>query len=117
MTARFTPSEIAAAAREARAEVQALRAERDSFRAVLEGAGYGDIDGIAKNTVEQSRLLGETVMHLTLAQSTRAKAAEAEVARLRLLVRRVVDDPVWRTNDNTLWPDLCAAITPKGDTP
>ncbi len=59
------------------AEVLALRAERDSFRAVVEGACYGDIDGIAKNTVEQSRALGEAVMHLTMRQGKRAEAAEA----------------------------------------
>ena len=45
-----------------------------------------------------------------------AEQAVAEVARMRALVRRVVNDPVWRTNDNTLWPDLCAAIRPaQGD--
>ncbi len=38
-----------------------------------------------------------------------------EVARLRGLVRRVVEDPHWRTCDNTLWPDLCAALARKGD--
>lgn len=56
-------------------------AERDSFRAVLEGAQYGDIDGIARNSVEQSRALGQTVMRLTIAKS--ALAETAEVSRLR----------------------------------
>lgn len=39
-------------------------------------------------------------------------AKDAEIARLRSLVRRVVDDPVWRTNDNALWRDLTAALGP-----
>ena len=110
---------------EARAEVKALRAERDSFRAVLEGAGYGDIDGIAKNTVEQSRLLGETVMHLTLAQITRAKAAEAEVARLREALQTMVDSYEASSELHTSSADCAAnlydraraALTTKGDTP
>jgi hypothetical protein len=37
-------------------------------------------------------------------------ARDAENAKLRALIRRVVEDPHWRTNDNTLWPDLCAAL-------
>ena len=45
----------------------------------------------------------------------RAEAAEAEVTRLLKLIRRVVDDPHWRTVDNTLWPDLCDALTRKGE--
>lgn len=68
------------AAQKARAD--ALERERDAFRAVLEGARYGDIDGIAKNTPDQSRALGEVVMQLTLAKEARAEAAKARVAKL-----------------------------------
>ena len=41
--------------------LRALLAERDAYRAVLSGAGYSDIDGIGKNTIEQSRVLGVEV--------------------------------------------------------
>jgi hypothetical protein len=55
-----------------RAQVAELEGERDSFRAVLEGARYGDIPSIANNTPEQSRALGEAVMHLTIDATNRA---------------------------------------------
>jgi hypothetical protein len=53
------------------AELARLTAERDSFRAVLEGAQYREIDTIATNTVEQSRALGEAVMQATMSASAR----------------------------------------------
>jgi ABC-type transporter Mla subunit MlaD len=62
------------------AELKAVIAERDSFRSVLEGACYGDIEGIGGNTVEQSRALGEAVMHLTIERGKRAEAAEQRLA-------------------------------------
>lgn len=63
--------------------------ERDSFRAVLEGARYGNIDGIAKNDPEFSYQLGEAVMELTMARMKRAEAAEAEAASLKAEVARL----------------------------
>ena len=43
-----------------------LQAERDSYRAVLDGAEYRDIDGIGKAPVEQCRALGELAKERTL---------------------------------------------------
>jgi hypothetical protein len=65
-----------------RAALTAMTAERDSFRAVLEGAKYGDIDAIAKNTVEQSLMLGAAVKDLTLKAIARAEAAEATIVQM-----------------------------------
>ena len=46
----------------------------------------------------------------------RALKAESENARLRDVLidlvtihERIMHDPHWRTNDNTLWPDACEA--------
>ena len=46
----------------------------------------------------------------------RAEAAEAECAAMRSLIVRVVADTKWRSDDNTLWPDLCDAARTKEET-
>lgn len=43
-----------------------IQAQRDNYRAVLEGAEYRDIEGIGRNSVEDSRLIGETAKACTL---------------------------------------------------
>jgi hypothetical protein len=95
------------------AEVQALRKERDSFRAVLEGACYGDIDGIAKNAPEMSRMLGDAVMQMTKARLNRAEAAEAEVARLTGELGELRKD-YYSTKERLAEYDR-AALTAQGD--
>ncbi|HFX2840675.1 TPA: ead/Ea22-like family protein [Pseudomonas aeruginosa] len=40
--------------------------------------------------------------------------AENEV--LRGALQAVVDDPTWRSNDNTLWPKIIKAMNPQGAT-
>lgn len=47
-------------------EIERLRAERDSFRSVLEGAGYQHIDDIARNSIEDSLKLGSMVADITM---------------------------------------------------
>uniref|UniRef100_A0AAU6W2Z0 Uncharacterized protein n=1 Tax=Pseudomonas phage Touem01 TaxID=3138548 RepID=A0AAU6W2Z0_9VIRU len=46
--------------------IATLERQRDNYRAVLEGAEYRDIEGIGRNSVEDSRLIGETAKACTL---------------------------------------------------
>jgi hypothetical protein len=48
-------------------KLTAAELQRDNYRAVLEGAAYGEVDGIGTNTPADSRALGEEVMRGTLA--------------------------------------------------
>lgn len=52
---------------------------------------------------------------LAVTQAVAAERArwEAEVAGLRTLLERIRDDQSWRSKDNSLWPDICAALTKK----
>lgn len=59
-----------------RKELVTAREHRDSFRAVLEGAEYRDIEGIANGGVYAGRELGGLV-----ASITKSAIAEAEVYR------------------------------------
>lgn len=58
-----------------------LEAERDAFRAVLEGAEYGDLEGIAKQGPDMNRMLGMEVKRLTVNQINRAKTARNDALR------------------------------------
>ena len=99
---------LALASSDALVEVQRLREERDSFRAVLEGACYGDIGGIARNTTETSLALGQEVARRTMDLRARAEKAEAErdaalarVERLRHQITEASDpDFIWGALDN-----------------
>ncbi|AEX55908.1 hypothetical protein PMG1_00037 [Pseudomonas phage PMG1] len=71
---------------------------------VCEHAG-GDVDYIAAANPK-------TVLAL-LDENDRLKA-ENEV--LRGALQAVVDDPTWRSNDNTLWPKIIKAMNPQGAT-
>jgi len=55
------------------ARVAQLEAENASFRAVLEGAGYGDLDTIAKQDPELSRMLGMEVARLTILKISKGR--------------------------------------------
>lgn len=58
------------------AKLEAAEAERDAFRAVLEGAEYRDIDSV--KTVEHGRALGQEVAAMTIeAMAQRDAALEA----------------------------------------
>lgn len=48
------------------------------------------------------------------AWKSRAEAAERAREECVALVRRIVSDRAWRTNDNTLWPDLVAFLAANG---
>ncbi|HBP4578250.1 hypothetical protein [Pseudomonas aeruginosa] len=39
---------------------------------------------------------------------------KAENEALRGALQAVVDDPTWRSNDNTLWPKIIKAMNPAG---
>ncbi|MFG8043705.1 ead/Ea22-like family protein [Pseudomonas aeruginosa] len=41
---------------------------------------------------------------------------KAENDALRGALHAVVDDPTWRSNDNTLWPKIIKAMNPQGAT-
>ncbi|PRW30770.1 hypothetical protein CSB96_6728 [Pseudomonas aeruginosa] len=41
---------------------------------------------------------------------------KAENEALRGALQAVVDDPTWRSNDNTLWPKIIKAMNPQGAT-
>lgn len=59
-----------------------LRAERDTFRAVLDGAGY-PVDDIAENPVEKSFALGHYAAELTIAiRSDRDDLRASEAAAM-----------------------------------
>ena len=64
------------------AEVERLTKERDSFRAVLQGAEYGNIDAIANQSAEVSFMLGSTVATETKRIIRERDAARAEIERL-----------------------------------
>lgn len=64
------------------AEKAKAEAERDNFRAVLDAAGYGNLDAIATQDREMCRVLGEAVAAMTIARGDRADKAEAELAKL-----------------------------------
>ena len=66
-------------------------AERTTFRAVLVGAGYGDIDGISRNTVDQSIALGEAAAGITKMMRAERDALQAENDRLRAALARAAD--------------------------
>lgn len=64
----------------ARAEIERLTKERDSFRAVLEGAKYGNIGAIANQSAEVSFMLGSIVATKTKRLITERDEALAQVA-------------------------------------
>lgn len=72
-------------------EVQRLRAERDSFRAVLVGAEYPDVETTAKNTVEQSLLLGKLVASRTRKIAAERDALRADKEKLEGLVETLAE--------------------------
>lgn len=74
----------------AREAVPALSAERDAFRAVLEGAEYGWIDGIAKKSPEQSYALGVEVKERTLGIIAERDALESDVTTYQDLGRDLI---------------------------
>ncbi|HCE6214054.1 ead/Ea22-like family protein [Pseudomonas aeruginosa] len=58
-------------------------------------------------------------VHQELAPLARKLEAErdrlkAENEALRGALQAVVDDPTWRSNDNTLWPKIIKAMNPAG---
>ncbi|HEJ3157128.1 hypothetical protein I5M47_29320 [Pseudomonas aeruginosa] len=60
-------------------------------------------------------------VHQELAPLARKLEAErdrlkAEKEVLRGALQAVVDDPTWRSNDNTLWPKIIKAMNPQGAT-
>ncbi len=67
-------------------------------------------DDLLAAAAREADIYGQTRIPAMLRQGA---AWGEEVERLRTLVRRVIDDPHWRTCDNTLWPDLCAALQEK----
>lgn len=67
-------------------ESERLRAERDSLRAVLVGAEYPDVETTAKNTAEQSLLLGKLVASSTRKIAAERDALRADKAKLEALV-------------------------------
>ena len=71
--------------RSAADRIEALTAERDAFRAVLESAGYNDIDGI--NTVEHGHALGQEVASLTIQAIAERDALDAALAKADELAR------------------------------
>lgn len=79
-----------------RVEVERLTKERDSFRSVLEGAGYGAIDSIAANTTGQSLALGEAVMHLTMATVNRAASYLTALQQIAAAGPMTTDDWRWK---------------------
>jgi hypothetical protein len=43
-----------------------MSTDRDRYRAVLEGAGYQNIDDLSRLTVEQCRMVGEEMQRRTI---------------------------------------------------
>jgi hypothetical protein len=104
--------------------IRALIAERDRYRAVLEAAGYGDLDGIGSASLDHCWALGAEVARRSMvviierdrvrrlyhaeaetahAEMDRADRAEAEVERLRDALSDLVSwfpdkpsQPEWR---------------------
>ncbi|MFG6524441.1 hypothetical protein [Sulfitobacter sp. M23508] len=67
--------------------IKELEAERDAFRAVLEGAEYREIDEIAKQDPDMCRMLGAAVASLTkseIAKTRNDALREIEVAADKL---------------------------------
>ncbi|ERY26986.1 hypothetical protein Q066_06859 [Pseudomonas aeruginosa BL12] len=84
--------------------VLALLDEIDRLRSRLEIDERTPHDGIACRD-ETIKVLDEKCDRLK---------AENEV--LRGALQAVVDDPTWRSNDNTLWPKIIKAMNPQGAT-
>ncbi len=84
--------------------VLALLDEIDGLRSRLEIDERTPHDGIACRD-ETIKVLDEKCDRLK---------AENEV--LRGALQAVVDDPTWRSNDNTLWPKIIKAMNPQGAT-
>jgi hypothetical protein len=85
--ARDVVPALAAERDEWKARAEKAEAERLTFRAVLVGAQYGDIDGIAQNTVEQSTHLGEVVAGITKIIVAERDALAARVAELEAMLQ------------------------------
>lgn len=92
--------------------IRALIAERDRYRAVLEAAGYGDLDGIGSASLDHCWALGAEVARRSMvviierdrvrrlyhaeaetahAEMDRADRAEAEVERLRAALQDIAN--------------------------
>ncbi len=84
--------------------ILALLDEIDGLRSRLEIDERTPHDGIACRD-ETIKVLDEKCDRLK---------AENEV--LRGALQAVVDDPTWRSNDNTLWPKIIKAMNPQGAT-
>ncbi|MDE9374344.1 hypothetical protein [Pseudomonas aeruginosa] len=84
--------------------ILALLDEIDRLRSRLEIDERTPHDGIACRD-ETIKVLDEKCDRLK---------AENEV--LRGALQAVVDDPTWRSNDNTLWPKIIKAMNPQGAT-
>lgn len=70
-----------------KARATKAEAERDAYRAVLEGAEYGDIDQIGRQPVALNTELGRAVKAATVSLRTERDAALARVAELEEKVR------------------------------
>lgn len=84
--------------------ILAMLDEIDGLRSRLEIDERTPHDGIACRD-ETIKVLDEKCDRLK---------AENEV--LRGALQAVVDDPTWRSNDNTLWPKIIKAMNPQGAT-
>lgn len=83
-------------------------------------ACWSEIDALLLQVAEQAESL-EIVRGLHRAAcrelglaNKRTIAAERAREEAVALVARVVNDTYWRTNDNTLWPDLIAFLAANG---
>jgi len=72
-------------------ELQALITERDAFRAVLEGAGYNNLDALAGMSADTCRMIGED-----------AKSATAKVTDQRDELLNALNDLLNRFNSSEL---------------
>ncbi|MFK1213055.1 ead/Ea22-like family protein, partial [Pseudomonas aeruginosa] len=63
-----------------------------------------------------AQFIGEANPKTVLALLDENDRLKAENEVLRGALQAVVDDPTWRSNDNTLWPKIIKAMNPQGAT-
>ena len=101
-----------------KAVAAAKRPDADWYRRNIERDGDTDAMAGPSPTIGQQAVDAEMVQRRHAGELEQA-AAEVAAMRARLetaetILRRIRADPSWRTNDNDLWRDICAALAAHG---